>query len=71
MPANGVEQGYGERGWRAVEMIDLRWFKEAVVSYGRHKPYVKQILNNWATQNYSQRLKGIGDSCTEAGLRLQ
>jgi hypothetical protein len=47
MPANGVEQGYKEEiDWCPTEMIDLRWFKEAMISYRTHSPYVKQILNN-------------------------
>ena len=51
IPANGVEQGYAEIGWHPTEMIDRRHFKEGIISYGMHSPYVKQILNNWATQN--------------------
>lgn len=46
MPPNDVEQGYDEIQWCPIEMIKLRWFKEAMVSYVRHSPYVKQILNN-------------------------
>ena len=38
-------------GWHSIEMIDLRYFKEAMISYGMYIPYVKQILNNWTTQN--------------------
>ena len=39
-------------------MIDLRHFKEAMISYMVHSPYVKQILD------YSQRLEAISNSYT-------
>ena len=32
-------------------MLDLRRFKEAIVSYGMHLPFVKQILNSWSVCN--------------------
>ena len=41
MPANGVEQGYDEIGWHPIEMTDLTHFKEAMLSYGMHSPYMK------------------------------
>lgn len=63
MPANGVEWAYDGIGWRLMEMIGLRWLEEVVVSQKRCKPYVKQNLNNLATQNYSLRLRGICYSC--------
>jgi hypothetical protein len=33
-------------------MIDLRHicFKEVMILYEKHSPYVKHILNNWVTQ---------------------
>jgi hypothetical protein len=46
-------------------------FKEAVISYGMPLPYVKQILNNWATQNYSQDWERLVTVVLEAGLKLQ
>jgi hypothetical protein len=33
-------------------MLDIKRFKEAMVTYSMQSPYVKQILNNWATQNH-------------------
>lgn len=40
MPANGA--GYNHKiTWRPIEMIDLRHFKESVISYVMHSPYVK------------------------------
>jgi hypothetical protein len=33
-----------------MEMIDLKHFKDAMLSYEMHLPYLKQILN-WITQN--------------------
>jgi len=60
-PAKGMELSY--EGWHSIEMIGLRHFKEAMISYGMHLPYVKQILNNWATQNnYFSRLEGTDNS---------
>jgi DNA replication protein DnaD len=32
-------------------MLDLKRFKEAIMAYGIHYPYVKEILNNWGIQN--------------------
>jgi hypothetical protein len=46
-----VEHGYDEIGCLPIDRTDLRHFKEAMISYGMHSPYVRQILNNWATQN--------------------
>ena len=63
----GVEQGYDKIGWHPTEMIDLRCFSEAVTSYRIHSLYVKQILNNWATENriIPQDQKALNsNSCT-------
>lgn len=51
VPSNGADHDYSEITWCAIEMIDQRCFKEAMVSYEINSSYVKQILNNWATQN--------------------
>ena len=46
MFANGGNpQGYDKIAWRAVERMDVRHFKEARMSYGKHLSYVKQTLN--------------------------
>ena len=34
-----------------MPMLDLRRFKEAIVSYGMLLPFVKQILNLWSVCN--------------------
>ena len=47
MPAKGLEQSYDKIGWCPIEIIGLRHFKEAMISYRMHLTYVKQILNNW------------------------
>ena len=54
-------------------MLDLRKFKEAVVSCGMHSPYVKQILNSWATQNsiVPQNCKDLVMALLEADFQLQ
>ena len=41
-------QGYEEISGNP---IDLRRFKEAIISYGIHPSCMKQILNLWSTQN--------------------
>jgi hypothetical protein len=71
-PANGVQPGYDETGWHPTEMIALRHFKEAMISYMMHSPYVKQILNNWATQSriIPQDWKGLVITILKAGLKL-
>jgi hypothetical protein len=47
MTTSGMEQGYDEIGWYPIEMIDLRHFKDVVISYEMHLPCVTQILNTW------------------------
>ena len=37
--------------WTPVPMLDLRRFKEAIVSYGMHLLFVKQMLNLWSVYN--------------------
>lgn len=37
--------------WTSVEMLHLRIFKEIIVSYGMHLPFVKQMLNMWSAWN--------------------
>lgn len=61
MSANGVEQAYYKIGWCPREMIDLRLFKEPLILCKMHLIYLKQILNNWATQNkiIPQYFKGL------------
>jgi hypothetical protein len=34
-----------------IDILNLRGFKELVLLYSMYAPYVKQILNAWATQN--------------------
>lgn len=44
-------QDYEELGWEPIDVLDLKRFKEAIVTYGMCSPYVKQILNDQATQS--------------------
>lgn len=37
--------------WNPTEMTDLKPFKKLLVAYEIHSPCVRQILNNWATEN--------------------
>ena len=34
-----------------MEMLGLRRFKKAIVSYGTHSPFVRQMLNLWSVCN--------------------
>lgn len=51
----------------------LEKFKEAIISYGMHSTFVKQMLNSWATHNriISQDQKGLVTAILEAGPQLQ
>lgn len=73
MPANSVEYGHGKTGWGPTEMIDLRHFKESMISYGINSPFVKQTLNSWATQNRInlQNLSGVNGSSNLADAHLR
>lgn len=37
--------------WNPTEMTDLNQFKKLLVAHEIHSPCVRQILNNWATEN--------------------
>ena len=56
-----------------MPMLDLRRVKEAIVSYGMHSPFVKQMLNLWSvcnriiTKHWIEFVKGF----LEPGLQLQ
>jgi hypothetical protein len=54
-------------------MSNLNHFKEAIVSYGLHSSFVKEMLNNWATQHrvIPQDWKGLVSAVLEAGQQLQ
>jgi hypothetical protein len=41
MPANGVNHDFDKVMWHPIEMRDLRHFREVIISYGIHSPYVK------------------------------
>lgn len=41
------EEDYDKIGCTPIEIIDLvRCFKDAMISYGSHSSYVKQLLNS-------------------------
>ena len=50
-PDDRKPQSYAEVNWIHVEMINLKRFKEAGLSYAMHSPLVKQMLNSWATRS--------------------
>lgn len=68
-----MEYGYGKTGWHPTEMINLRHFKESMISYGINSPFVKQTLNSWATQNRinHQSLSGVNGGCGLADAHLR
>ena len=37
--------------WISVPILDLRRFKEVIVSYVMFSPFVKQMLNSWSVCN--------------------
>ena len=38
-----------EGSWASVQMLDLWRVKEAIVAYGMHSPFVRQMLNSWSS----------------------
>jgi hypothetical protein len=62
------DQGYDKIGWHPIEIIDLRHFKETMVSYWIYSSYVKQILSDWTIQNgiILQNWKGLVIAVLEA-----
>lgn len=62
-----------ELTWYLTEMLALKHVKEAMVLYGLHSPFVKEMLNNWATQHgvIPQDWKGLVSAVLKAGQWLQ
>ena len=44
-------RGSATVNWTTEPMLDFRRFKEAIVSYGMHSPFVKQMFNLWLACN--------------------
>ena len=59
--------------WTHAAILNLRRFKEVIVSYGIHLPFVKQMLNSWLVCNriipkdWIELVKGV----LEPGPQLQ
>lgn len=73
IPANYQHpQGYVQINWKPPDMPDLKRLKGAVVAYGMPSPYVRQILNLWATQNrvIPQECEGPMAAILEASSQL-
>lgn len=54
MPTNDYNHAYNEITWCSTEMLNLKHFKEAIVSIvlnGLHSPFIKEILSYWAMQH--------------------
>lgn len=72
-PANDGGHDSNEVIWHLVEMLYLRNFKEAVLLYSLHSPFVKEMLNNWSNQNIviPQDCKRFLSTVLEVGQQLQ
>lgn len=56
-----------------AERIDLKHFKESIVTYGIHSPYVRQMSNTRSTQSWimPQDGKDLAAAVLEAVSQLQ
>ncbi|KAL6040241.1 hypothetical protein STEG23_020317 [Scotinomys teguina] len=65
--------GHVQNKWIPIDMLDLKRFKEAIVNYGIHSPFVKQMLNSWSTCNriVPQDWKDLVTAVLEPGAQLQ
>ena len=59
--------------WTPVKMLDLRRFKEVIVSYGMYSPFAEKMLNLWSTCNriISQNWKDLVIAVLDPGPQLQ
>lgn len=48
---NGLADYDAPNNLEPIKIQNLKDFKESIVAYGMHPPYVRQMLNTWATQN--------------------
>ena len=46
MPAHDDIPAYDGLAWHPLEILDLMHFKESIMLYGLHSPFVKEMLNN-------------------------
>ena len=47
-PPDGMQpQDYLEVNWDTLDTLELKRFKETIVSYGMPSFFVRQILNSW------------------------
>lgn len=56
-----------------MQMLDLRKFKEVIISYGTYSPFVENMLNLWSTCNriISQDCKDLVTAVLDPGPQLQ
>lgn len=59
--------------WILVEILDLKIFKFALISYGMYSPFVKKSLTSWLTSNRiaPQNWKDLVTALLEPGPQLQ
>lgn len=72
MPPNDGGHAYNE-SWPPKEMLEPKHFKEAIILYDLHSPFVKEMLGNQAMHHrvIPQDLKGLVSVVLEAGQQLQ
>lgn len=59
-----MDNVYGQIIWKPMEMIDLKWFKEAVVAYEVHLSSIRQFFKyvDYSEYIYSKRFGKINIS---------
>lgn len=62
LPDRKMEKVYVQISWKPMEKIYLKQFKEAMLAYEMQPSYIRQILNNCATQ--SKIIPNIGKNNT-------
>lgn len=63
-----ANDAYNELTWSPIEMLELKHFKEAVLLYGLHSSFVKEMLSNWDMQHrvIPKDWKGLVSAVLEA-----
>lgn len=72
-PDDKYTQGYREYKWDPMKMLDSENIKEAIVPYGMHLAYVRQMLNTRSTQDKltPKDWKQLGTAELEYGPQLE
>lgn len=72
-PDDKYTQGYREYKWDPMKMLDSKNIKEAIVPYGMHLAYVRQMLNTRSAQDKltPKDWKQLGTAELEYGPQLE